>query len=107
MSDTYPNRPGDRGVETSIEAGNNLAPDLARLQAKTQGAYNEAGATGLTVVEAAERINLDRYTVQARTSELRKKGLIADSGQRRPNPSGRRAIVWTLPEHVAPPPVQA
>ena len=27
---------------------------------------------------------MDRYTIQPRTSELRRKGLIQDSGQRRP-----------------------
>ena len=100
--DSYPDTPGHRGVDTSISAASDLAPDLGRLQAMAKRAISEAGATGLTADELADRLDLDRYTIQPRTSELRRKRVIADSGQRRPNRSGKRAIVWTLPEHVQP-----
>ena len=42
----------------------------------------------------AARLEMDRWSIQPRTSELRRKGLIRDSGRRRPNATGKRAIVW-------------
>lgn len=98
----YPYTPGHRGVGTSIEAAADLAPKLARLQGLVRDAIAAAGASGLTSDEAAERAGLDRYTVRARTAELRRLKIIADSNQRRMNDTGKRAIVWTLPEHVKP-----
>ena len=37
---------------------------------------------------------MERTTVQPRTSELKLLGLIEDSGERRRNRNGKRAIVW-------------
>jgi hypothetical protein len=37
---------------------------------------------------------MDRWSIQPRTTELKRKGLIRDSGQRRPNSTGKQAIVW-------------
>ena len=55
----------------------------------------DAGAHGLTADELSARLDMNRWSIQPRTSELRRKGLILDSGQRRPNGSGKLAIVWT------------
>ncbi|GAY19724.1 hypothetical protein SFOMI_0244 [Sphingobium fuliginis] len=42
---------------------------------------------------------MGRVSLQPRFSELKAKGLIADSGKRRVNPSSRkRAVVWVLRE---------
>ena len=90
----YPNAPGHRGVETSIAAGEALAPKLGRLQRMAETAIREAGWLGLTADELAARLELDRWSIQPRTSELKRKGLIRDSGQRRPNATGKLAIVW-------------
>jgi predicted transcriptional regulator len=54
----------------------------------------DAGEYGLTADELAARLNMDRYSIQPRTSELKHKGLIIDSGLRRPNETGKLAIVW-------------
>lgn len=94
----YPDAPGHRGVETSIEAAEAIAPKLGNLQKLTLNAIASRGASGLTADECAEVLELDRYSVQPRTTELRRKGLIADSGRRRTNATGKRAIVWTLPQ---------
>jgi hypothetical protein len=59
-----------------------------------QSAIREAGAHGLTADELAVRLAMDRWSIQPRTSELRRKGLIRDSGQRRSNVTGKLAIVW-------------
>lgn len=98
----YPDTPGHRDVDTSIAAAADLADKLGHLQGLAKRAIADAGATGLTADELADRLGYDRYTIQPRTSELRKKCVIADSGQRRPNRSGKRAIVWVLPQHVQP-----
>lgn len=91
----YPHRPGHRAVETSVEAAESLAPKLGRLQRLTLEAIRLAGPHGHTADELAAALQMDRRTVQPRTSELRRKGAIQDSGQRRRNASGKRAIVWT------------
>ena len=91
---SYPDAPGHRNVDTSIAAANALAPKLGRLQRMAEAAIREAGAHGLTADELAARLDMDRWSIQPRTSELRRKGRIRDSGTRRPNSTGKRAIVW-------------
>lgn len=96
----YPDAPGHRNVETSIEAAKAIAPSLGRLQRLALDAIKGRGAVGLTADELAEVVGLDRYSIQPRTSELRRKYLIVDSGRRRLNSSRKRAIVWVVPEHA-------
>lgn len=93
----YPDAPGHRNVDTSVAAAEALAPKLGRLQQMALGAIAGAGEHGLTADELAAGLNLDRWSIQPRTSELKRKGLIMDSGQRRPNCTGKLAIVWTKP----------
>lgn len=90
----YPDTPGHRNVETSIDAAAALSPKLGRLQRMAEGAIRDAGEHGLTADELAARLDLDRWSTRPRTSELRRKGVVRDSGQRRPNSSGKLAIVW-------------
>ena len=91
----YPNAPGHRNIDTSVAAANALAPKLGRLQKLALEAIKSVGWLGLTADELAAVLEMDRWSIQPRTSELRRKGLIRDSGQRRPNNSGKLAIVWT------------
>ncbi|MBS3929057.1 MAG: hypothetical protein KGZ65_12920 [Sphingomonadales bacterium] len=91
---TYPDAPGHRNAETSIAAADAIAPKLGRLQRMSERAIRDAGENGLTADELAARLDMDRWSIQPRTSELRRKGLIRDSGQRRPNCTGKLAIVW-------------
>jgi len=91
---TYPDAPGHRDVETSIAAADALAPKLGRLQRLAEGTIRNPGTHGLTADELAARLDTDRWSIQPRTSELKRKGLIQDSGQRRPNSTGKLAIVW-------------
>ena len=90
----YPDVPGHQNVETSIAAADALAPKLGRLQQLAERAILNAGSTGLTADELATVLEMDRWSIQPRTTELRRKGLICDSGQRRPNATGKMAIVW-------------
>jgi hypothetical protein len=100
IAQEYPEAPGHRGIDTSIAAAEALAPKVGRLQRMALDAIAGRGALGLTADELAEALQLDRYSIQPRTSELRRKRLIADSGLRRFNSSGKKAIVWTLPQYV-------
>ena len=95
MTERYPDAPGHRSVDTSIAAAEAIAPSLGRLQRLAMEAIRDAGPQGHTAEELAAVLKLDRFTVQPRTSELRRKGMIHDSGQRRQNATGKRAIVWT------------
>ena len=90
----YPDAPGHRNVDTSIAAAEALAPKLGRLQRMAEEAIRQAGLKGLTADELATRLEMDRWSIQPRTSELKRKGLIRDSGMRRPNATGKQAIVW-------------
>ena len=92
----YPDAPGFKGLaDTGREAADAMREHCGRLQRMALRAIREAGTTGLTADELAASIGMDRYSVQPRTSELRRKHLIVDSGARRFNRSGKRAIVWT------------
>ena len=90
----YPDLPGHRGVDTSIVAAASIAHQLGYLQAKVFQAIAKAGLQGLTTNELAEQLGIDRGSVQPRTSELRAKRRIRDSGHRRLNANGKKAIVW-------------
>lgn len=92
----YPDAPGHRNVDTSIAAAADLVPKLGRLQRLAKAAIEQAGERGLTADELAKRLAMDRWSIQPRTSELRRKGLIRDSGQRRQNATGKSAIVWVV-----------
>ena len=90
----YPDAPGHRRVETSMAAADALAPKLGRLQRLAESAIRTAGPGGLTADELAALLQMDRWSIQPRTSELKRRGLIRDSGRRRPNATGKMAIVW-------------
>lgn len=90
----YPDRPGHRNTDTSREAAEALSPHLGRLQALSNAAICAAGPRGLTKYETSDTLGIDYTAIHPRISELRKKGLVVDSGRRRPNPSGKKAIVW-------------
>jgi hypothetical protein len=51
---------------------------------------------GSTADEIAFAIGRGILTVRPRVSELARAGILTDSGARRPNSTGRRAIVWVL-----------
>lgn len=93
--ETYPNSPGYQNTDTSRAAAKSVESETGRLQRRVLAAIKAAGAAGLTMEEAAEAVCEGRHSVQPRTSELRAKGMIVDSGQRRALASGRNGIVWT------------
>ena len=92
--DGYPGEPGHRGVDTSVAAAEAITAVVGPLRRLVYKAVFTAGAYGLTTDEIATALKLPRYSVQPRTTELRHARRIRDSGKRRPNVSGCRAIVW-------------
>jgi hypothetical protein len=96
----YPYRPGNKGTDTSIAAGESVADVVAGLRGRALAAIAAAEDHGATSDELAEQFGMERHALRPRTAELRNMRKIADSGLRRLTVTGRKAIVWTLPEHV-------
>lgn len=90
----YPHTPGHRGVDTSMEAAEAMQPHVGRIQRMVLAAVTDAGEKGLTSEECCGVLGLDRWTVQPRTTELKLKGFIRPSGEKRFNSTGKRARVW-------------
>ncbi len=92
-AERYPVAPGTKGRATSAEAAHAAKPTAATL--RTQCLKRIAlHPSGLTADEAAALLKLSVLSIRPRFSELAADGKITDSGHRRQNESGRRAIVW-------------
>lgn len=89
----YPTENNHRGVDTSRDAAGMIAPLSNRLRAIVHGILYRH-PKGLTVDETCAVADYPRYSLQPRFTELRKMGMIRDTGERRFNESGARAIVW-------------
>jgi predicted transcriptional regulator len=92
MSDLYDTRRNHRGVPTSIDAAMIAADSSSRLRYLVHKALCQHGDH--TVDEVCALLGLPRYSLQPRFTELRKAGVIRDTGTRRRNVSGATAIVW-------------
>lgn len=78
--------------DTSVEAAR--AIDTSTLQGMIMGLLHKTG--GLTTYEMADRLERPLVSISPRMKQLVEKKLAQDSGTRRLNPSGRRAIVWEV-----------
>lgn len=88
----YPHHPGARDRETSQEAADTVAKQSMILRARALDEIERSN--GLTADEVAGRMGMSILSIRPRVTELSRLGKIRDSGARRPNASGRRAIVW-------------
>jgi hypothetical protein len=88
----YPSAPGHRDTDTSREAAKDMASRATGLRLAVLGAL----AQDRTADECAAVLGESVLAVRPRTTELKRLGLITDTGERRPNASGKRAIVWRL-----------
>lgn len=86
---SYPENPGFKASGTSEIAANTT--DAETLRAVTLQSIKKAPKTA---DEVATDVGIDRLAIRPRCTELEKSGLIRDSGKRRPNISGKMAIVW-------------
>lgn len=96
----YPDAPWFKGsAETGREAAASVEECSGRYRRLALKLVTERRANGITPEEGSGLSGIPRTTLQPRFSELHAKGLIVDSGMRRVNPSsGRRAVVWVIPE---------
>jgi hypothetical protein len=92
MADPFDTSRNHRGVATSVDAAAMAAETSNRLRYLVHKTLCEHGDH--TVDETCRITGLPRYSLQPRFTELRKAGAIRDTGQRRPNVSGAKAIVW-------------
>ena len=104
MSDTldlfsYPISPGAKVGGTSLEAADSMKPTASTLRASCFAELRFAAGydnAGYTADEVAALLGESVLSCRPRFSELHALGLIRDTGERRLNASGRRAIVWEV-----------
>lgn len=87
----YPHQPGFKRRGTSEDAADAIAPNAATLRAKVRAALEERP---MTADETADYLGVDKLSIRPRFSELSAVSEIEDSGLRRQNRSGKKAIVW-------------
>ena len=87
----YPSNPGFKKHGTSQEAAEAVAPRARLLRDKVLSALKR---TAMTADEVATYLDESVLSVRPRLSELSKKGLIIETGERRKNESGKAAAVW-------------
>lgn len=92
MTDAFDTAGNHRGIDTSIAAAELAALTSNHLRYLVHRTLCEQGDH--TVDEVCAIAGYPRYSLQPRFTELRKKGLIRDTGLRRRNVSGANAIVW-------------
>ena len=90
----YPATPGTYNVSTSIQAAADMQPRALRLRGLCLDALSDRG--DMTADEAALFLSIDKLSIRPRFSELNRTGEIVDTGERRENDSGKKAIVWAI-----------
>jgi DNA-binding MarR family transcriptional regulator len=87
----YAARAPHSNASTSHEAAKSVEKDVTRIAKRVLDAIKHEPRA---CFEIEEDLDLSHQTASARITQLRKDGLIEDSGDRRPTASNRRAIVW-------------
>jgi hypothetical protein len=81
-------------TDTSVAAAEIILPKTGTLRRKVYDMILIHADFGATDYELQARLDLTGNTERPRRKELQERGLIHDSGRRRPTPSGRDSIVW-------------
>ena len=93
-AERYPHAPGYRhGSDTSEAAAEATKPHMGRLQQLVLNALQQRG--DMTPDECADALEVDILSIRPRFSELARRGLIAQTGEKRANRSGLMARVWS------------
>lgn len=85
-------------ADTELEAGKKIQPKIKGLQFQVLARLRTAGDHGWIGTDLAEDMHRLVYSVKPRLTELRKAGLIQDSGKRRKNKTGGSEMVFTITE---------
>lgn len=85
---------GRNAPSTSRAAGDSMQQHATRLARQIWDYLKDHGPA--TCAEAQQALGLSHQTCSARFNELKRKGLIHDTGAKRKTPSGRAAVVWSV-----------
>jgi hypothetical protein len=97
----YPDAPGFKVPGPSQNAADAITGTAAHIRAQVL-AVVKASPAGISADEIAKTLNRSILSVRPRVSELKRQGLIRETGERRRNGSGMTASVWCAsPEDVA------
>ena len=91
----YPDAPGFKVAGPSQLAAEKITPKSEKLRTFVLEEF-ERHPGGLTADEIATALNLSVLSVRPRVSELRRLGMIEQTGSRRTNESGMTATVWRV-----------
>lgn len=80
-------------VDTRAAAHEAIAPKAQPLR---EQCVNVLYDRRLTADEVAGILNVSPLSIRPRLAELHKAGRVTDTGTRRPNSSGKLAVVWRL-----------
>lgn len=92
----YADGAGYKAEGTSRRAAAHVTATLGKRQREVLVVYECAGPAGLTADEAADRLGLHVTVVRPRISELKKKGILEETGQERPTPLGMMADIYRV-----------
>lgn len=87
----YPGDPGWKEQQTSKDAAVAMKPKAGTLR---KMCLDQITRGACTPDECATIIGVDILSIRPRFSELKRSGLIEDTGSRRKNRGGKKAIVW-------------
>ena len=82
--------------ETSEYAAEMIESSASSMRGDIFRLMKTRGERGMTCNEVERALHMRHQTASARLYELRHKGLIVDSGQRRVTDSDRWAVVWAV-----------
>ena len=103
----YPQAPGHNKVDTSIEAAESMEKSSATLRTRVLNILGGADfpfVYPMTSEQISDISGISHENVWKRISELRAMGKVEDSGKRRRNRSGRKAIAWQIRTEEGPDP---
>lgn len=92
---SYPTVPGHKARDTSARSAQQITAKAPSLREACLHAIAQA-SEGLTADEVAECLRKSVLSIRPRITELDAMGLIEATQIKRPNVSGRQAIVWRI-----------
>jgi predicted ArsR family transcriptional regulator len=95
----YPDHPGFKAMDTAQAAAERTAPRAPELRNAVLRTLREDGPG--TADEIAARLRLSILSVRPRVSELKRGGMVVDTGSRRTNQSGHSAAVFRIRSDAA------
>jgi hypothetical protein len=83
-----------RHSDTSLASAAHIADGAPTLRGQVYRFIHKCRWYGATDHEVQDQLDMNPSTQRPRRIELVKRGLVKDSGRRRPTHTGRKAVVW-------------